>query len=54
MVPTIDNSILLLIIAILGAFSVCIVTCLGAIGYTTYIETKKVIQSSKSKRFAYI
>ena len=55
MVPTIDNSILLLIIAILGAFSVCIVTCLGVIGYTTYIETKKkVIQSSKKRKQGYI
>ena len=52
MVPTIDNSVLLLIIAILGAFTICIVSCLGVIGYTGYIENKRkrVIQSNKSKK----
>jgi len=52
MVPTIDTSILLLIIAILGAFTICVVTCVGVIGYTGYIENKRkrVIQSNKSKK----
>tara|TARA_Y100001935_G_scaffold254668_2_gene264481 strand:+ start:8806 stop:9261 length:456 start_codon:yes stop_codon:yes gene_type:complete len=55
MVPTIDNSILLLIIATLGAFTVCIVVCLGVIGYTSYVENKKrVIQSSKKRKHGYI
>ena len=56
MVPTIDNSILFLIIAILGAFTVCIVVCVGVIGYTGYIENKKkrVIQSSGKKKQGYI
>lgn len=52
MVPTIDNSVLLLIIAILGAFTICIVSCLGVIGYTGYIENKKKsnVQSTKKKK----
>lgn len=56
MVPTIDNSILLLIIATLGAFTVCIVACLGVIGYTGYIENKKKrnVQSNKKKKQGYI
>ena len=56
MIPTIDNSILFLIIAILGAFTVCIVVCVGVIGYTGYIENKKkrVIQSSGKKKQGYI
>ena len=50
-IPTIDNSILLLIIAILGAFTVCIVACLGVIGYTGYIENKKrVVESSRKTK----
>tara|TARA_B100000575_G_C23136272_1_gene660200 strand:- start:404 stop:862 length:459 start_codon:yes stop_codon:yes gene_type:complete len=56
MVPTIDNSILLLIIAILGAFTICIVTCVGVIGYTGYITHKKQrnVQSNKKKKQGYI
>ena len=56
MVPTIDNSILLLIIATLGAFTVCIVTCVGVIGYTGYITHKKKrnVQSNKKKKQGYI
>ena len=56
MVPTIDNSILLLIIATLGAFTVCIVACLGVIGYTGYITHKKKrnVQSNKKKKQGYI
>ena len=51
MIPTIDNSILLLIIATLGAFTVCIVACLGVIGYTGYIENKKrVVESSRKTK----
>ena len=52
MLPTIDNSVLLLIIAILGAFTICIVSCLGVIGYTGYIENKKKsnVQSTKKKK----
>ena len=52
MVPTIDTSILLVIIAILGAFTICIVTCVGVIGYTGYLEHKKkrTIQSNKKKK----
>ena len=52
MVPTIDNSVLLLIIAILGAFTICIVSCLGVIGYTGYIDNKKKsnVQSTKKKK----
>ena len=40
------------IIAILGAFTVCIVTCVGVIGYTGYLEHKKkrTIQSNKKKK----
>ena len=41
MVPTIDNSVLLLIIATLGAFTICLVVCLGIIGYAGYTENKK-------------
>tara|TARA_Y100001970_G_scaffold251004_1_gene323339 strand:- start:397 stop:855 length:459 start_codon:yes stop_codon:yes gene_type:complete len=56
MVPTIDNSVLLLIIAILGAFTICIVSCLGVIGYTGYIENKKKsnVQTTKKKKKGYI
>ena len=56
MVPTIDNSILLLVIATLGAFTVCLVSCLGVIGYTSYIENrkKKDVQSTKKKKKSYI
>ena len=61
MVPTIDNSVLLLIIAILGAFTICIVLCLGVIGYTSYIEynknnknKNKNIQSTQKKKKGYI
>tara|TARA_Y100000817_G_scaffold233556_1_gene185891 strand:+ start:95 stop:553 length:459 start_codon:yes stop_codon:yes gene_type:complete len=52
MVPTIDTSILLLIIATLGAFTICIVVCMGVIGYTGYIENKKkkVVESNKKKK----
>ena len=52
MVPTIDNNVLLLIIAILGAFTICIVVCVGVIGYTGYIENKKkrVVESSRKTK----
>ena len=40
MVPTIDDSILLMTISILSAATICLVSCLGVICYTSYIETK--------------
>ena len=56
MVPTIDMSVLLLIIATLGAFTICLVSCLGVIGYTSYIENKKkiIVQPTKKKKKGYI
>ena len=54
MVPTIDNSVLLLIIATLGAFTICLVVCLGIIGYAGYTENKKNVnvnvQPKKKRR----
>ena len=52
MVSTIDNSVLQLITVILVAFIICIVSCLGVIGYTNYIENNNKdynIQSTQRK-----
>lgn len=54
MMPTIDDSVLLMTISILGAATICLVSCLGVICYTSYIETKsknKVhVQPKKKKK----
>lgn len=41
MLPTIDHNVLKLVVAILGAFTICIVMCQIIIFYTGHIENKK-------------
>ena len=49
-VPTIDNSILLMIISTLGAATICLVVCQALICYTSYLENKKNVRVQPKKR----
>ena len=41
MIPTVDNNVVKLVIAILSAFTICIVVCQLVILYSNRLETKK-------------
>ena len=41
MIPTVDNNVVKLVIAILSAFTICIVVCQLVIFYSSRLETKK-------------
>ena len=55
MVPTVDDNLLSLVIVILSAFTLCLISCIKVISYTSHLESKKeerrriIVQQKKSQ-----
>ena len=50
MVPSVDNQVVKIIVATLSALTLCIVSCVAAISYSNYLESRRTVRVKPKQR----